>query len=362
MILHPQALCCIIKAVVNVEIGANEEGQRLDRFLRKYLQRAPLSVIYMMIRRDVRVNGKRRNGSAMLRAGDTVTLYMSRDEFARLSRRPPGKRSRKQFRILYEDRDIIAVDKPPGLLTHGDRSEKKDHLANQVLDYLIEEGSYDPRREKTFAPAPVNRLDRNTTGIVLFGKNAEALRELNRLIRRRDAIEKYYMAIVLGDIGEPLKLSGRTVKDRERNVVRVLPEGETAEGSLEAITMVEPLKRTGAFTLVRVQILTGRTHQIRAHLAACGHPIIGDSKYGGRPGGTARGRNDRRGGQNSRGNGQSGRGGGQNGIGTQLLHACEIRFRCPEGPLAHLDGKVIKCEAPERFRQKEREIFGFGRV
>ena len=169
--------------MVNVEIGRNEAGQRLDRFLKKYLVNAPLSYIYRAIRKDVKVNGKRRPQDAVLSEGDVVSLYLADEEVERLTAKPERKKAKRQFQIAYEDDNIIAVEKPYGLLTHGDRTEKKNHLANQVVDYLIETGAYSPRTEKTFVPAPVNRLDRNTTGLVLFGKNAMAVKELNEAIR-----------------------------------------------------------------------------------------------------------------------------------------------------------------------------------
>lgn len=185
-----------------IGINDNESGQRLDRFLRKYLNNAPLSRIYKSIRKDIKVNGKRCKEDYILQVGDEVSFYILEEELASLSKKKPRGRAKRQFSIVYEDEHIIAVSKPFGLLTHGDSFEKKNHLANQVVDYLIEKGDYNPRLEKSFTPAPVNRLDRNTTGIVLFGKNAQSLRELNKYIRDRGSIEKFYMTIVKGELKE----------------------------------------------------------------------------------------------------------------------------------------------------------------
>ena len=191
--------------MVKLIITENQGGQRLDRFLKKYFDRAPLSHIYKMIRKDVKVNGKRSAAEAMLNAGDELTLYISQEDAQALQKPLKQVKARKQFVIAYEDDNILAAEKPFGLLTHGDRTEKKNHLANQVMDYLIEKGEYNPRIDRTFSPAPANRLDRNTTGLVLFGKNAEALKELNRLIRERNCINKYYMTVLCGRLEEPLE-------------------------------------------------------------------------------------------------------------------------------------------------------------
>ncbi len=181
----------------DITITANDAGRRLDRFLRKYLRNASLGEIYKLIRKDVKVDGRRRNESYMLNEGEVLTLYISDEVLASLTgegsagRAGSGKtrsasssgKAKRQFRIIYEDDKVLIVSKPYGLLTHGDSHEKKNHLANQVRDYLIEKGEYDPRSEKVFSPAPANRLDRNTTGLVLFGKTSAALKALNEAIR-----------------------------------------------------------------------------------------------------------------------------------------------------------------------------------
>ena len=158
--------------MIKITITENQGNQRLDRFLKKYFDRAPLSHIYKLIRKDVKVNGKRQKEDTMLAAGDELTIYLSEEDAKALQTVKKHVKAKRQFRIAYEDENILVCEKPFGLLTHGDHTEKKNHLANQVVDYLIQTGAYQPRLEKTFTPAPANRLDRNTTGLVIFGKHA----------------------------------------------------------------------------------------------------------------------------------------------------------------------------------------------
>lgn len=317
-----------------MEIGKNEQDQRLDKFLRKYLGNAPLSLIYKAIRKDVKVNGKRAREDTILRQGDIVTLYMKEEAVEAFRRKTRISSARRQFKVAYEDENIIVVEKPYGLLTHGDKTEKKHHLTNQVIDYLIKEGDYNPRLEKTFVPAPVNRLDRNTTGLVLFGKNGVSLRELNRCIREKDRIRKFYLTIVAGEVRRELHLVDRMVKDCDKNRITVTPQGEQGR---EMETIARPVKTRDGYTLMEVEIITGRTHQIRAHLAKAGCPVIGDMKYG-RPGVNRRVRQ-------------------RFGLQAQLLHAYRLCFSGCEGELSYLNGREIKAALPEDFDRIKNAIF-----
>jgi pseudouridine synthase, RluA family len=314
--------------MINVEIGDNERNQRLDKFLRKYLGEAPLSYIYKAIRKDVKVNGKRSKGEYVLQSGDNVSIYISDADFAKFQRKPHKVGAKRQFGIAYEDDNILVVEKPFGLLTHGDSTEKRNHLANQVIDYLIEEGDYNPRLEKTFTPAPVNRLDRNTTGLVIFCKNYPALQAFNSMIREKGIVNKYYLTIVPGKLDRMLHLSDKMIKNESTNTITVVDsdaEGKTME------TIARPLSTNGKYTLCEVEIITGRTHQIRAHLAKAGYPVIGDVKYGDKEvNKEVRRRFD---------------------LTTQLLHAYKLRFDgCAEG-FEYLDGKEIKAKMPEEFEK-----------
>ncbi len=339
--------CDIIAHMREIKITANDAGRRLDRFLRKYLRNASLGEIYKIIRKDVKVDGKRRDEAYMLQEDEVLTLYLSDEVLKKFigeqSRTQSRGKAKRQFGIVYEDADILIADKPFGLLTHGDSNEKKNHLANQVKDYLIEKGEYDPRNERVFSPAPANRIDRNTTGLVLFGKTAAALKGLNMIIRE-DLVSKYYMTIVSGRLASERVLEGTLVKDARSNKVSIDPRG--ADNELYIKTIVRPKEylsisdgRSGSrsfdATLVEVELVTGRSHQIRAHLASIGHPIIGDSKYAGR---SSRELNqlllrkcD---------------------LSTQLLHAYRLEFASdlsdiPE--LEYLAGHSYTAKLPDRF-------------
>jgi 23S rRNA pseudouridine955/2504/2580 synthase len=319
--------------MIRLEIGKNEEEQRLDRFLRKYFRKASLGRIYKMIRKDIRVNGKRVAIETFLVEGDQVDIFMSDEEAESYRETKKTVRALRQFAIAYENRQMLVVSKPYGLLTHGDANEKKNTLANQVLGYLTEKGDYLPRIEKTFVPSPVNRLDRNTTGLVIFGKDAETLKRLNQMIRDRDSIEKYYMTIVSGNLKESMVLRDTMVKDGKTNTVTIQDQpdgdGKWMESRVKPIRHSPHVSKAPGekpdkaleYTLVEVQLITGRSHQIRAQLAAAGFPIIGDTKYG---------------------NPQSNRlMKSKFGLTTQLLHAYKLV----------IDGNVVEAPIPDEFQR-----------
>ena len=324
--------------MVKITIGENEAGQRLDRFLKKYYNMAPLSAIYRIIRKDVKVNGKRAAQETILSFGDELCVYITDEQDSEFRKAREIKRARKSFKIAYEDENLLVAEKPAGLLTHGDRHEKKNHLTNQVISYLIEKGEYSPRVEKTFTPSPANRLDRNTSGLVLFGKTAAALRTANRMIREEGYVSKFYLTVVAGHMARALDLRGMMEKDAATNTVRVF--GEAAAEGDETAEPSGKLMQTRAeeFTLVEVELITGRTHQIRAHLSKAGYPIIGDAKYGKRRVNDLVGRNF--------------------GLTTQLLHAYRLEFLKGEDELSYMEGKVIKSELTPEESRIVGEIFG----
>ena len=311
-----------------ININENEGGQRLDRFLKKYMRSAPLSLIYRMIRKDVKVNGKRASQDTIIDEGDELTLYIPEDKLEGFIKQGIKKKAKKEFEVIYEDDDILVVNKPYGLLTHGDNKEKKNTLTNQVLGYLARNGNINVEG-RTFSPAPANRLDRNTSGLVLFGKSFAGLKELNRLMRTKNAIQKYYLTIVCGNLQKKLVLKDKMVKDEERNKIQVLPK-ESREGRVME-TIAIPLAASGEYTLTEILLITGRTHQIRAHLAKVGYPIIGDKKYG-NPQKNVIMLN-------------------KYGLKSQFLHAYKLFFNEAEGKLAYLKGQYFQCPLPKRLQE-----------
>ena len=320
------------------EAGENEAGRRLDRILKKVLKGASLSFIYKSIRKDVKVNGKRAKPETLLAAGDAVEIFLPDELVAELrqGRAPYGARpGKREFEVVFEDENVLAIAKPFGLLTHGDVAEKKNTLAAQVAAYMAERGVYEPGGLKTFTPAPASRLDRNTTGLVLFGKNYPAARDLALMLKGDEGaaegacVEKVYLTVVKGLLPSCIILKGRMLRETDRNVTRVLPE-EAGEGRV-MVTEVRPLAVGKGYTLVEARLLTGRTHQIRAQLAAAGYPIIGDRKYGDK---------------------EANRIASQKyGLTAQLLHAGRLTVKRGTGSLEYLTGETFRARAPGGFRE-----------
>ena len=262
-----------------ITIGKNDAGQRLDKFLTKTFRNLPVSMMYKYIRqKDIKLNGKRCEISTRLQQGDVLSLYV-KDEF--LTETAPVYdflTASRQLDILYEDRHLLLLNKKAGLLVHPDEREFRDTLIARVQRYLYEKGEYDPAAENSFAPALVNRIDRNTCGIVIAAKTAAALRILNDKLKNRE-IEKYYLCIVHGILDKKEDtLYGYLEKDEKRNQVTVIRESR--EGARSIATRYQVLEERHHLSLLEIQLLTGRTHQIRVHMASIGHPLLGDGKYG----------------------------------------------------------------------------------
>ena len=299
-----------------ITIGTNQCGQRLDKFLAKYLKEAPKSFLYKMLRKkNIKLNGARAEGNERLREGDIVALYLSDETIAKFCGRPltvSGHVADNPLEIIYENEHIALINKPAGLLSQKARPED-DSLTEQFVRYVGE-------TEEGFVPGICNRLDRNTSGIVIAGKTLAGLQKMSELLRERQ-LAKYYLAVVKGTMAKGGVIRGYLRKDKRTNRVELL--STEVPGSAYIQTGYEPLCSDGSFTLLRVRLFTGKTHQIRGHLGSIGHPIAGDWKYGGQIEGSR--------------------------IKRQLLHAYEIEFPHMDGLFGDLDGKRFRAGIPEDF-------------
>uniref|UniRef100_UPI004056FA78 RluA family pseudouridine synthase n=1 Tax=Agathobacter sp. TaxID=2021311 RepID=UPI004056FA78 len=307
-------------------IQKNEENQRFDKYLKKLLPNAASGFLYKMLRKkNIVLNQKKASGNEKLAAGDTVRIYLSDETFAKFHADLEALRveydslknlSLNGIKIIYEDADMIAADKPYNMLSQ--KAAENDLSANEhLLGYMIQKNELSFEQFQTFRPSVVNRLDRNTTGLLLFGKTLEGLQRLSEQIRTH-TLQKYYRTIVKGELKNELHLKGYLKKDEKNNKVTFF-ETET-EGADYMETGVKPLKSLGGTTLAEIHLVTGKTHQIRLHLSSIGHPVIGDKKYGDEPCNKMYRH--------------------KYGINHQMLHAYRLEFP---------DGKVIVAELPKAF-------------
>ncbi len=267
-------------------IQKNEENQRFDKYLKKLLPNATTSFLYKMMRKkNITINKKKAEGNEKLVAGDVINIFLSDETFEKFhvnledlkkEYETLKKLGLKGLKIIYEDENMIVADKPYNMLSQ--KASEKDVSANEyLLGYVIQKGELSFEAFQTFRPSVVNRLDRNTTGLLLFGKTLSSLQELGENIRNR-SIEKYYRAVVSGELKEELELKGYLLKDEKTN--KVSYHQEQIEGSDYIETGVRPIVSKNGLTLVEIHLITGKTHQIRLHLSTIGHPILGDMKYG----------------------------------------------------------------------------------
>ena len=302
-----------------ITIGKNDAGQRLDRFVSKSLPLLPPALLQKYIRlKRIKCNGARAQRDQRLQEGDVLQLYIN-DEFFDKPREDNLFLTlfKPSLDIVYEDENLLLLNKRPGLVVHADETEKVNTLINHIQAYLYQKREWNPRWENAFTPALCNRIDRNTGGIVIAAKNAETLRVMNQKIRDRE-VEKSYLCIALGTLSPAEgKLEGFLLKDEAKKQVSV--HKRPVEGGRTAVTLYRTLAKKGGLSLVECRLITGRTPQIRAQLAAAGHPLLGDGKYG-----------------RERENKKFGRTGGQ----ALYSYKLAFHFTTDAGCLSNLNGRV----------------------
>jgi len=318
---------------MKIEIGPNEAGQRLDKFIRKWLKDVPLSAIYKGIRKgDIKVNGKKAKEKVFLLEGDIVETKeiiseYKKEKFQRIEN--------SHLKITYEDENMLIVEKWPGVLVHSDSQNGEPTLTDYVLSYLYDKGDFTPEKEVTFTPAACNRLDRNTSGIVIFGKNFESLKLLNEMIRERK-IKKYYVALVKGRIADK-NYEAYISKNEDENISKIYNEkkSDTKKIAME----VKTIQSCGTFSFIEMDLITGRSHQLRAHLSFLGNPIVGDSKYGEKK-------------LNSFFVNKYG-------LDYQFLYAYKLIFKDCSEKLAYMENKTIGESLPPIFKKIKNDVFKF---
>lgn len=318
-----------------IKIGKNESKQRLDRFLKKYLGKAPSGFIYRMIRKkNIEVNNSRAKPDTIIIEGDKIQFFLADETIEKFKTEEKEVKSNLIPDIIYEDKNIILINKAAGILSHGASGNFEENIVDSMISYLIEKEDYIPRLEKTFTPAVCNRLDRNTSGIIIGAKNYGALKSINRAIKA-GAVRRFYKTIVKGTIKEELTHRAYLLKDEDKNKVEI--RERSFKDSKEIVTVVKPLENKEGYSLLEVELITGRTHQIRGHLASLGYPIIGDRKYG-----------DRRVNKEFK---------EKYSLNNQWLHGYKIQLNGLDSWMDYLNGKEFIAIASGNLGKIERDLF-----
>lgn len=316
-----------------IEISENEAGQRLDKFLHKYMPLAPSSFFYKMLRKkNITLNGRKAEGKEKLVKGDQVAFFLSEDTISgfRCQDFSVGEYQKaydklKGIEVVYEDQGILILNKPSNILSQ--KAKETDLSANEwLIGYLLAANQITPKQLSTFKPSICNRLDRNTWGLLIGSKTLAASQAMTELIRLRK-VRKFYRLFVKGRLDKEELLEGYLVKENDKNRVHLAEKADKNASYIK--TRYYPLKHFADRTLVEVELITGKTHQIRIHMAGIGHPILGDYKYGNRL-------------WNERYKAEYG-------IESQLLYACRLEFGKLDGVLGLLSGKIITAPVPREF-------------
>lgn len=311
-----------------ITVTEKEAGQRLDKLLTRHLSQAPKSFLYKMMRKkNITLNGKKASGNEKTAPGDEIRLFLSEETIEKFSSRLHiREHSSQELDILYEDDHILLINKPCGMLSQKAR-EQDVSLVEHLTAYLLESGFLTREELKSFHPSICNRLDRNTSGLIVAGKTMAGLQAMGKVFQDR-SMHKYYLCLVKGQLKNPRRIEGYLRKDQGENKVEIREKARSGE-DLPICTSYQPLAVGEDSTLLEVELITGRSHQIRAHLSSIGHPIIGDPKYG-EP---QVNREYRK----------------RYGLEHQLLHSCRLKMPKLEGELSYLSGRIFTAPLPEVF-------------
>lgn len=314
-----------------ITIKEQEAGQRLDKLLGKYLNLAPKNFIYKMLRKkNIVLNGKKADGAEKLQKGDEIKLFLSEETVEKFSKTlilSNKKNTDKKLEILYEDTHILLINKSVGVLSQKAK-ETDISLVEMILSYLIEKKELKTEDLSFFRPSVCNRLDRNTSGIIIAGKTLLGSQEMSKILKERTA-DKFYLCLVKGVIKKESLIEGYLNKEKEKNQVTIKAKPSSKE-DLPIKTQYIPLANNGDITLLKVKLITGRSHQIRAHLASIGHPIIGDGKYGQKEINQVFQKKYR--------------------LKNQLLHSYQLIMPNITGTLSYLSNRVFSAPLPEKFK------------
>lgn len=315
-------------------VNDNQAGQRLDKLLFKVLNKAPKSFIYKMLRKkNIVLNGKKAEGSEIVQLKDEIKLYLADETIDKFSEWSDTVIIEYDLDIIYEDKNILIINKPIGMLSQ--KATGTDYsMVEYVISYLLSSNQINNDQLQSFKPGICNRLDRNTSGLLIAGKTLVGLQEMARLFRERK-LDKYYLCIVKGKLLETKKITGYLTKDKVRNIVTI--SSKQSEASDYIATEYQPLECSEDFTLLQVKLITGKSHQIRAHLASIGHPILGDSKYGDLKINTYFKL--------------------KHGLKHQLLHSYRCVYPQVLGPLSNLSDCEFNASEPDIFRIIRNELF-----
>lgn len=308
----------------------------LEKYLKKVLNTAPLSFIYKTLRKkDVKVNNHWQDAKYVLSSGEEVSIFITDEQYETFTK-PLGLQANNQIEpwIIYEDKNILLINKPRNLLVQADSSNDKA-LDQMVVEYLMHKGEYDPINNKGFKPGPAHRIDRNTSGIVIFGKNRDTLAYLSELIKSHEKIEKHYASLVVGELKEDGMVEAPLRKNFSTKKVVVCP---IKDGAKAAKTIYHVLDTFNGYTLLDLTLVTGRTHQIRVHMSYIRHHVVGDTKYG-----------------DFKVNNKLEK---EYGFKNQFLHASKIVFGQLDKPLQYLSNKKFLADMPEEFKELINKLKG----